>query len=309
MSVAGHLILRPRRAGLTAAVACLVILAAPLLEAGAITFSTALPITRGHGVFRLQLKGLRATGDPGPRDRELNAAAMGVIIAYGVTEKLTLFGAIPVRRTRLELDLPGGRGERSASGVGDLRLLARYTVIQRDEPGSTLRLAPFVGVEAPTGASDRSDRFGPLPPPMQPGSGSWDAIGGVALTRQTLAWEADVALSYTLAGAGDRFQLGDTARLDLSYQRRVAPRELGAGVPAFFYVVLESNLVWRGRTTVGGVEDPASGGTTWFLAPGLQYVTRTFVLEGVVQLPVVQNLGPDGLETDLIVTLGIRIYL
>jgi hypothetical protein len=112
-----------------------------------------------------------------------------------------------------------------------------------------------------------------------------------------------------VAGAGDRFELGDQARLDLSYQRRVAPRELGAGVPAFFYVVLESNLIWRGRTTVGGVEDPASGGTTWFLAPGLQYVTRTFVLEGIIQLPVVQNLGPGALKTDFIVTAGIRIYL
>jgi len=51
------------------------------------------------------------------------------------------------------------------------------------------------------------------------------------------------------------------------------------------------------------------GGTTWFLAPGLQYVTRTFVLEGIVQLPVVQNLGPGGLKTDFILTVGIRIYL
>ncbi len=279
-------------------------------EAGAITFSTALPITRDHGVFRLQLVNVNATGDPGPLDRELDVNVLKAVLAYGLTEKLTLFGVVPARDADLHLDLPGGgRGKRGASGVGDARFLVRYTVLQKDEPGRTLRLAPFAGVKAPTGDSGRSDRLGRLPPPLQPGSGSWDLITGIAFTRQTLAWEADAAVSYTAAGSGDWFDPGDGARFDLSYQRRIAPRELGGGVPAFFYAVLESNLIWRGRTRINGTEDPASGGTSWFLAPGLQYVTRTFVLEGVVQLPVVQNLGAGGLETDFIVTLGIRIYL
>jgi len=280
------------------------------VEAGAITFSTALPITKDHGVFRLQLVNVQATGDTGPLDRELDVNALKLVLAYGVTEKLTLFGILPARDVSLDVDLPGGRrGERSASGIGDARFLVRYTILQKDEPGRTLRLAPFVGIKTPTGDSGRSDGLGLLPPPLQPGSGSWDLIGGVTFSRQTLGWEADAAASYTAAGAGDWFDPGDSARFDLSYQRRIAPRELGGGVPAFFYAVLESNLIWRGRTRINGTEDPASGGTTWFLAPGLQYVTRTFVLEGVVQLPVVQNLGAGGLETDFIVTLGIRIYL
>lgn len=280
-----------------------------LAKAGAITFSTALPVAEGQGVLRLQLIGVRAGDDPTPLDRELRVNALGVVVAYGVTSKWTLFAAVPVRDLRLDLDTPVGRVARSASGLGDLRLLARYTVLQRDEPGKTLRLAPFVGIEAPTGVDDRGDDLGLLPPPVQPGSGSWDAVAGVALTRQTLGWEGDASVAYTLAGSGDWFDLGDEARLDLSYQRRIAPRELGGGVPAFLYAVLESNLVWRGRTVIGGIENPASGGTTWFLSPGLQYVTRRLVIEGVVQISVVQNLGPGALEMNWVARLGVRIYL
>jgi hypothetical protein len=280
-----------------------------LADAGAITFSTALPVAEGQGVLRLQMIGARASGDPTALDRELRVNALGVVFAYGVTSKWTLFAAVPVLNLRLDLNPPSGRVVRNASGVGDLRLLARYTVFQRDEPGKTLRLAPFVGLEAPTGADDRGDDLGLLPPPVQPGSGSWDAVAGIALTRQTLGWEADASVAYTVSGSGDWFDLGDEARFDLSYQHRIAPRELGGGVPAFLYAVLESNLVWRGRTVVVGVSNPASGGTTWFLSPGLQYVTRRLVVEGVIQIPVVQNLGPGALDMDWVVRAGVRVYL
>jgi hypothetical protein len=70
---------------------------------------------------------------------------------------------------------------------------------------------------------------------------------------------------------------------------------------------LESNLIWQDRNEIGGRSDPNSGGTTWFLAPGIQYVTRRVVIEGAVQLPVVQNLNGDALENDFITTLSFRV--
>lgn len=60
----------------------------------------------------------------------------------------------------LELDAPGGRIERSASGFGDLLVLGRYTAFALDRPGSTIRLAPFVGLKVPTGKDDVSDSLG-----------------------------------------------------------------------------------------------------------------------------------------------------
>ena len=55
--------------------------------------------------------------------------------------------------------------------------------------------------------------------------------------------------------------------------------------------------------------DANSGGTTLFVSPGLQYVTKRWVIEGIVQLPVVQNLNGTALKDDFIVRAGFRLNL
>ena len=93
----------------------------------------------------------------------------------------------------------------------------------------------------------------------------------------------------------------------MSFQYRIWPRTLGSGVPAFFYGVLENNLIYAGKNEVGGITNQNTGGTTWFLAPGIQYVTRRIVLEAIVQLPVVQDLNGTALENDYSVRGGFRV--
>lgn len=57
----------------------------------------------------------------------------------------------------------------------------------------------------------------------------------------------------------------------------------------------------------GGRADDNSGGTTLFVAPGLQFVTRRWVLEGIVQIPVVQSLNGMALADDVTVRAGVRM--
>ncbi len=208
---------------------------------------------------------------------------------------------------RLDMRMGGQDVTRSEQGLGDLTLLGRYTAYQSDARGRTVRLAPFLGVKAPTGEDDARDRLGRLPPPVQPGSGAWDVLGGVVLTWQTLDFQIDSQVSYKANWEANGFEAGDVAALDASLQYRLWPRSLGAGVPAFVYGVIEVNLVHSGRDRVGGVDDPNSGGTTLFITPGLQYVTRKWIAEAGVQIPVVQNLHGTALETDYVFTAGFRI--
>jgi len=42
------------------------------------------------------------------------------------------------------------------------------------------------------------------------------------------------------------------------------------------------------------------------LVPGLQYVTRRYVLETAVQMPVIQQLNGTALQTDWLWTAGFR---
>ena len=71
--------------------------------------------------------------------------------------------------------------------------------------------------------------------------------------------------------------------------------------------MIESNLIYQDQNRVMGSADPDSGGTIWFLAPGIQYVSRRYVIEAAVQIPVAQNLNGKALETDFVTTLSARV--
>jgi len=289
---------------------CLIALCAasgPALAAP-ITFNTALPVATGEFVLREQFFFIESSEDPGPAERDLEVVGGVSVLGYGATGDLALFGALPVLDKSLELDAPGGpRIERGDAGIGDVRLFGRYTAFRDDVPGRTFRIAPFAGVELPTGDDDERDRFGRLPPPLQLGSGSVDPFFGVVGTRQTLDYQIDVQASYQVNTEANDFEFGDVLRFDASLQYRLWPRELGPGVPGFVYGIVEANVIHQNRNRIGGAKDPDSGGTTLFLDPGVQYVTRRWVLEAVAQLPVLQDLNGDALETDFIVRAGFRV--
>jgi len=50
-----------------------------------------------------------------------------------------------------------------------------------------------------------------------------------------------------------------------------------------------------------------SGRTTLYVAPGVQYIAKRFIVETAVQIPVVQDLNGAALANDYIVTAGFRV--
>lgn len=274
--------------------------------AGPITFNTAIVLAKDEFVVREQYVLNRSGDDPSGTDRDRTSQQLISVLGYAFTSDFMLFGVLPYIDNDLDITVLGTRQNRSTNGIGDLRLFGRYTVFRRNWPGGTLRIAPFAGVEMPTGKDDEQDSLGRLPPNVQVGSGSWDPFGGIALTYQLLDFEVDAALSYRENTEANDFEFGDVTRLDASLQYRLWPRELKGGVPGFLYGVIETNLIFRGKNRVGSIKNPNSGGTTLLLAPGLQYVTRRWVFETAVQLPVVQDLNGTALENDYIVRGGFR---
>ena len=274
--------------------------------AAPITSNTALPVREGGLIVRGQAKLIRASDDQSPMDRDLTVWAAPSVFVYGVTEKFTVFGVVPYLDKSLEVNTPMGRLTRGDSGLGDLRFLFRYTLRQWDRPQETLRLAPFVGLKVPTGNDDTDDSLGPLPAPLQLGSGSWDPIIGTVFSWQTLSWQFDASATYKINTEANDFEFGNEARLDFSFQYRLLPRKLGDGSPSFLYGVIENTLEWRDHNESFGKVDPDSGGTTLYISPGIQYVTTRMVFEAAVQIPVVQDLHGNGLKTDFILTTGFR---
>ncbi|MBQ0746187.1 MAG: transporter [Marinobacter sp.] len=272
------------------------------------TFNTALPVAQGQYLWREQLV-LRERSDDGPLDREVSVQALGSVLGYGVTSKFAVFGMVPYFFNKeLDVTTPMGRVERDTAGFGDISLFGRYTLYKKDFTGSTFRVAPVFGLTAPTGDDNDSDRFGELPRPLQAGDGAWDVFGGAVVTYQTLQYQVDGQLLYRENGRHDGFARGDETRFDASLQYRIWPRSMKGvpGTPGFVYALLESNLIHRERDDVGSGTDANSGGTQWLLAPGLQYVSRGWIVEGTVQLPVAEDPRGDAIEDDYIVRVGFR---
>jgi len=272
-----------------------------------ITFNTALPVQKDGWVLREQFVVNRNSDDPSPANRDVRVSGLISVLGYGVTRDFALFGVLPYLDKKLDMDAAGQRVTRSDDGIGDLTLIGRYTAYTSDAPGRTFRIAPFLGVKAPTGRDDARDGLGRLPPTVQLGSGSWDFLGGVVATYQTLDYQLDAQLAYKANREASGFRFADVSGADVSLQYRLWPQELGSGVPAFLYGVLEANLAHARKNRVGGIRDPDSGGTSLFLSPGLQYATRKWILEAGVQIPVVQDLNGTALENDYILNTGLRI--
>ncbi|MDT8399218.1 MAG: transporter [Pseudomonadales bacterium] len=270
------------------------------------TFNTALPVAAGEILLREQFLYKSVSDDPDPLDRDIDVFGAVSVLGYGVTGDFTLFGALPFLNKDLDLTLPGVG--RDTTGFGDARLFARYTLFQKDMQGRNFRIAPFAGLELPTGDDDDRDGLGTLPRGLQLGSGSWDPFFGVVTTYQTLDYQFDAQAGYQANTRDKGFAFGDTYQFDASFQYRLWPRDLGAGVPGFLYGGLETNFLHQEKSRLaGGIKDVNSGGDTLFFSPTLQYVTRRWVLEAVVQVPVAQDLNGSGVEDKLTVRAGFRI--
>jgi len=276
-------------------------------RAAPISTNTALPVAKGEHVFREQAIFNQSGDDPSGANRDHYVALSASVLGYGVTADLALFGVVPVAKKKLKLNTPGGtRVTRKDSGLGDVRAFARYTAYKNNMPGGSIRIAPFAGIELPTGSNTRTDALGRLPPSVQLGSGSWDPFGGVIVTYQTLDFQIDAQASYQVNTKADGFEFGDVARLDGSLQYRLWPGKLSDDTSAFLYGVSELNLIHKDKNEANGIGNPNSGGTSLWGLVGLQYVTARRIVEAGVQLPLVQDLNGTALERDYIVRGSVR---
>lgn len=275
--------------------------------AASLTFNTALPISKDEWILREQLIWMQSSNDPTSMQRTMKVSGLMSMLGYGVSRDFTVFGVLPYLDKRLNMNIDGATVRRQNKGVGDASIMARYTIFEDNLPGHTFRIAPFVNLKAPTGEHQASDRRGRLAPALQVGSGSWDGQVGVVTSWQSLDWGGDMQLAHQINRSANGYRAGTATRFDLSIQRRLLPDTLGEGVPSFLYGGIEFNLTHTGKNQNLGIDDPDSGGTTLSLTPTLQYVTRNWVLEAGIQIPVSQRLNGTALKNDITLTTGFRL--
>lgn len=213
-------------------------------------------------------------------ERLLNAS-LG--LAYGVTGELTVSVRIPwvlredVREGHFDADHGEGEAQAhgDASGLGDVVFLASWRGFRTGALDAALQL----GVKTPSGKTGAADAGERLETELQPGTGSWDALIGAAVSRAAGRWGLHANLLYqaTTEGAQDT-ELGDALFYNGAVVYALTPAAhhshghdtSAAHRHARWDLVLEVNGERRWKNTVAGASDPNSGGDIVYLSPGLR---------------------------------------
>lgn len=260
--------------------------------AGPIVTVSAVPLEKGRLAFdlRSELVNQKAFSDTdlirfAEADRDVHSVdwvlSPSLGLAWGAGENLTLGLRLPylyrnaIREAHHE---PGGEPPHvedhgDAKGFGDLTLFGQYRFLER--PAAKLHLALLFGVKTPTGRTDiRTPEGSRFEAEHQPGSGSWDPMLGLALTRHFNSLAFDASTLYLLATKGtQKTDLGDL----LTYNAALSWRVPGLGHShnsgghhshLSWDLILEANGEYRQKEEVAGDKNSESGGHILFLSPG-----------------------------------------
>ncbi len=282
--------------------------------AGAITTVSAATLPRGSAAAAIQIEQIvfRPISDArlldlAAQDVETHSIRSTLVpsfrYAYGITDDLTVGLSLPYvyRRDIREahVDMPGDPPELhllgDSRGIGDLTALGQWRFLN----GTGMQMAALFGVKAPTGKTNAVSALGEeFETDHQPGSGSWDGLGGLAVSGRLGVFSLDASALLTLAGEGKRdTTLGNRLNYNvaLAYRLEEGEHHHGAGDAAHAHygwdLVLELNGEWQEKVDVAGAKLPNTGGSVLYLSPGVRVSARGWSAFASLGLPVVRNLN------------------
>ncbi|MEQ8689423.1 MAG: transporter [Pseudomonadales bacterium] len=208
-------------------------------------------------------------------------------VKYGITSDWTIGLEAPY------LDLSADDGS-SRTGRGDLSLSTKYRFWRNDQLGVqesvALMLAAVLDSTAETGL----------------GSGATDFIGGLSYGYEGRRWYRWAALRYRRNGTGDSgVDRGDKVLMDLVGGVRFKPT--GYLEPDWVWM-LELNGEYARRGNLNGMHLTDTGGSEWFVSPGLMWTLRNVAIKTGVQIPIVSDLNGDQDGSDYRATLEIEVH-
>lgn len=222
-------------------------------------------------------------------------------VSYGIVDNLQL--GLTTGYYAAEGNREFEKGEEvtfDPDGFSDLWLAGKYCFHQ----GPMGRFSMLAGLKAPTGDSKLMNSEGEqVEPSATAGTGAWDGQAGMAYTIPLRAGlTLDASAIYTFRGEHNDYRLGD--RLDFGTSVAWALTDASTTQPQIS-LVAEAVLRHVAKSEDGGIAEDSTGGTVLFLVPGIKvsFAERMAASLGV-QLPVVQNLDGDQLETDFRLIAG-----
>ena len=247
---------------------------------------------------------------------------------YGLTDNLTVGFQLPyvlregIEAVHIHADMGmsmlhdiGG-----SDGIGDAVLFGEYRFLRKVYEGIDVSL--LGGLKTPTGYTGNTSGNVRIETEHQPGSGSWDPLLGIAISKRSGRLSLHANVLYTLATTGSQdTNLGDRLLYNATAAWRVGGKENYGDcdeIYEYFYpesrerwlfdLVMELNGEQREKVAVSGVTDNSTGRDLLYVTPGVRVTFdnrySAFLSGGV---PVYQNLNGNQSKADFRLVGGLAV--
>lgn len=228
------------------------------------------------------------------QSKEMSEMAMykfPFVLAYGVRSDFTLMVKQIITRQTMRV----GESTSAESGFDDFFILGKYKAYRRNTTHHILGIAPTLGMEMPTGGNEFS-------------SETWDLTAGVYVSWRTGGWANDFNMAYTWNGITGRSKNGlvpgDKGMIDVAFAYQFS---IGGSAYASLTPVLELNYDYTTAAQLEGDNVHDTGGSVFYVSPGLKYTIPSLVVEGLIRVPA--SWDQNGIQSDpaLVLLAGIRL--
>lgn len=200
--------------------------------------------------------------------RKLKTSINNLILRYGLGDNFDIRAVIPYTYKHMKQTYPKGakKGQELTlknSGIGDAKVFVRYQILNQKKSDPVF-LAFGLGLKVPTG--DTSKSFTTIQgeqktPTMQLGSGSWDIIGEIGMTKMLPNSRIDTYASYTFKNEGSYdYEFGDQINWNVGYSY---------ALNRHFDLQCELNGFHIQKNKTNGKEIDNTGGNFIYLTPGI----------------------------------------
>lgn len=237
---------------------------------------------------------------------DFSATIAPAALLYSPTTYSAVGIVVPYVEKRLKLK---GEGDEFTQGLSDIMLLGRYKFLSLPQKQAWNQAAFQFTLKLPTGPTDRRISL-PAPPSvkraLQPGTGSTDFIFELTGGRFTTRYNLLANIGYRLNTEDDDISFGDRFFVNTDLEYFLLPR-LTRKHGQEVITLLEFSFVHAEHDRLQDRGVPNSGGNSFFLAPGLQWiVSERFLVETSIQFPLSQDLTGKQPKLDQSALVGVR---
>lgn len=214
------------------------------------------------------------------------AAELGLELTYGITGDWAAGVKVPY--------VDNSTINNSAKGQGDLTLFTKYRFWRKDGPGVQESLSLAAQLKTDTGDKNIS-------------TNTTDSIVGLAYGYEGRKWYRWSALRYRFNNKNSvGLQRGNKILFDLV--GGIRPKQTGYKEPDTVWL-LELNGEYTQNTELNGVEQINSGGSEWFVSPGIFWTKRNFAVKAGIQIPLSDQLNGNQKASDYRAKLVLEWHL